>query len=202
MSWANVYLVCFWLGFSSSAVSCLLTVLGLHLPHLLHLHGVHAHGHVSPHHAGGSHHTAGTAAAPSPLNFSTAMAFLAWFGGAGYLLTRYSDVWPLAALLVAASVGSIGAALIFWFMAKVMWSAAENLDPDDFDVVGLLCTVSSPIRVGGTGEVLFQQAGTRHVAGARSDTGDAIDKGVEVVITRYERGLAYVRTWAEFSKEA
>ena len=74
MSWANVYLVCFWLGFSLSAVSCLLTVLGLHLPHLphLHLHGVHAHGHVSPHHASGSHHTAGTAAAPSPLNFSTA----------------------------------------------------------------------------------------------------------------------------------
>ena len=29
------------------------------------------------------------------------MAFLAWFGGAGYLLTRSSDVWPLAVLLVA-----------------------------------------------------------------------------------------------------
>jgi hypothetical protein len=200
MSWTNVYLVCFLLGFSLSAVSWLLTMLGLHLPRV---HGVHAHGHAPHHHAGGARGShAHAAPGPSPLNFSTAMAFLAWFGGAGYLLTRYSEIWPLAALLIAAGVGWIGSALVFWFMAKVVWSPDENLDPDDFDVVGLLCTVSSPIRAGGTGEILFQQAGGRRVAGARSETGTAIGKGVEVVITRYERGLAYVRTWAEISKEA
>jgi hypothetical protein len=165
-------------------------------------HGVHAHGHVA-HHGGAAHDAAAhAAAAPSPINFSTATAFLAWFGGAGYLLTRYSEVWPVVALLMAAGVGWSGAALVFWFMAKVVWSPNENLDPDDFDLVGLLGTVSSPIRPGGTGEILFQQAGTRRVAGARSETGDPIGKGVEVVITRYENGLAYVRTWAEISKEA
>ena len=56
--------------------------------------------------------------------------------------------------------------------------------------------------MGGTGEILFQQAGARRVAGARSEHGEAIDKGIEVVITRYENGLAYVRTWDEMSKEA
>ena len=203
MPWTNVYLVCFLLGFSLSAVSWLLTMLGLHLPHAsgahgVHVHGVHAHG-AAHHHTGGS---ASLSAAPSPINFSTAMAFLAWFGGAGYLLTRYADVWPLAALLVAIGVGWLGASLVFWFMAKVVWSPHENLDPDDFDVIGLLGTVSSPIRAGGTGEVLFQQAGARRVTGARSDRGDAIPKGVEVVITRYENGLAYVRTWDDMSKEA
>src|SRR6516162_107356 len=102
-TWTNVYLVCFLLGFSLSAASWLLTVLGLHLPHV---HGA-PHGHV--HHGGAHHHgghslgagapgakaaaaAAAAAAAPSPLNFSTLTAFLAWFGGAGYLLTRYSDV--------------------------------------------------------------------------------------------------------------
>jgi membrane protein implicated in regulation of membrane protease activity len=200
MSWTNVYLVCFLLGFSLSAVSWLLTMAGLHLPHVHGAHGVHAHGHVAHHHGGSGHSgQAQAAAAPSPINVSTAMAFLAWFGGAGYLLTRYSDVWPLAALLVAASVGWVGAALVFWFMAKVVWSPNENLDPDDFDIVGLLGIVSSPIRAGGTGEILFQQAGTRRVTGARSEHGDAIAKGIEVVITRYENGLAYVKTWTEMA---
>ena len=203
MSWTNVYLVCFLLGFSLSAVSWLLTMAGLHLPHVHGAHGVHAHGHAA-HGAAGDARNAGAhaAGAPSPINFSTATAFLAWFGGAGYLLTRYAEIWPIAALFVAAAVGWIGATLVFWFMARVVWSPDENLDPDDFDLVGLLGTVSSPIRAGGTGEILFQQAGARRVAGARSENGDAIAKGVEVVITRYENGLAFVRTWTEMAADS
>ena len=207
MTWTNVYLVCFLLGFSLSALSWLLTMLGLHLPHVHGAHGVLAHAHLAHHHGGSGHgasahagHAVGVG--PSPINFSTLMAFLAWFGGAGYLLTRYSEVWPLAALFIAAGVGWTGAMFVFWFMAKVVWSPYENLDPDDFDLVGLLGTVSSPIRAGGTGEILFQQAGARHVTGARSENGEAIAKGVEVVITRYENGLAYVRTWTELAADS
>ena len=201
MTWTNVYLVCFLLGFLLSAASWLLGVAGLH-PHI-HAHGG-PHGHVHVHadapHAGGGHsHATSAATAPSTINFSTLMAFLAWFGGAGYLLTRYTELWPIASLLVASGVGLVGSAIVFFVMAKMLWSAEENLDPDDYDVVGLLGTVSSPIRPGGTGEILFQQAGARRVAGARSEDGVAIEKGVEVVITRYENGLAYVRTWEELA---
>jgi membrane protein implicated in regulation of membrane protease activity len=201
MTWTNVYLVCFWLGFSLSACCWMLTVLGVHLPHV---HGAHIHVHHGrPAGANAAAHAAAhNAAAPSPINFATLAAFLAWFGGAGYLLTRYADVWPPAALLAASLSGGGGAAIVFWFMAKVLWSPDENLDPDDFEIVGLLGTVSSPIRAGGTGEILYQQGGARRVAGARSEDGGAIDKGVEVVITRYDNGLAYVRTWTEMVKEA
>jgi len=203
MTWTNVYLVCFLLGFLLTAFSWLLTMAGGHLPTLHggpHGHGgtlhTHAGGSVGGRSAGGGARSSATTA-PSPVNFSTLTAFLAWFGGAGYLLTRYANVWPLAALALALGVGVAGAAVVFWFMAKVLWSPDENLDPDDFDVVGLLGTVSSPIRDGGTGEILFQQAGARRVAGARSETGEAIAKGVEVVITNYQNGLAYVKTWDE-----
>ena len=44
--WTQIYLVCFLLGFSLSAVSWLLGVMGLHLPHL-HAHGAGA-GHGAP----------------------------------------------------------------------------------------------------------------------------------------------------------
>jgi len=193
MTWTNVYLVCFLLGFSLSAASWLLTAAGLHFH--IHTHG-HAHFHAAADHAGSAGHAI---AGPSPFNFSTSMAFLAWFGGAGYLLTRYSGLWPAAALVSAIGIGVAGAAIVFVVMAKVLWSPEENLDPDDYDVVGLLGTVSSAIRAGGTGEILFQQAGSRRVTGARSENGAAIGKGVEVVITRYENGLAYVRTWSELA---
>lgn len=208
MTWMNIYLVCFLLGFSLSAVSWLLGVIGLHLPHVHvhgggHGHGVHgahlghaAHGAHAPGGAHGAHGDSG----PGFFNFSTATAFLAWFGGAGYLLTRYSSVWPIGGLLLAAAVGVVGAAVVFAFMAKVLYSPHENLDPDDYDVVGQLGKVSVPIRAGGTGEILFTQAGARRVAGARSEDGSSIDKGIEVVITKYQNGLAYVKTWADMAK--
>ena len=192
--WTEIYLVCFLLGFSLSAVSWLMGAIGLHLPH------VHAHG---PHvHAGGHAHGphAHADSGPGIFSFSTATAFLAWFGGAGYLLTRYSSVWPVAGLLFAALIGVGGAAVVFVFMAKVLYSPHENLDPDDYDVVGQLGRVSVPIRAGGTGEILFTQAGARRVAGARGEDGKAIDKGTEVVVTRYQNGLAYVKKWSEMSQ--
>src|SRR5438132_11893302 len=137
MTWTNIYLVCFLLGFSLSAVSWLMGVLGLHLPHV-HAHGAHVHGpriahgghapHAAHAPAGGHSAHAHAVSGPSFFNFSTATAFLAWFGGAGYLLTRYSSVWPVLGIFLAAAVGVVGAAVVFWFMAKVLWSPQENLD--------------------------------------------------------------------------
>jgi len=207
MTWTNLYLVCFLFGVLLSVTSWLLSVGGFHLH--IHTHGAHgAHGHLAARGAAGrATAVAGKGAgghattAPAPLNFSTLMAFLAWFGGAGYLLTRYSEVWPIAALFAAIGVGWAGAASVFWVMAHVLWSPEENLNPDDYDIVGLIGRVSSPIRSGGTGEILFQQAGARRVTGACSEDGSSIAKGVEVVITRYERGLAYVRTWADMAAD-
>jgi hypothetical protein len=41
--------------------------------------------------------------------------------------------------------------------------------------------------------------GTRHVEAARADSGAPIEKGVQVVIIRHEKGIAYVSTWDELS---
>jgi hypothetical protein len=73
------------------------------------------------------------------------------------------------------------------------------LDAADYDMVGVLGKLSIPIREGGTGELIYSQQGTRHVAGARSEAGVAIAKGTEVVVTRYEKGIAYVRPWEEMA---
>ena len=71
------------------------------------------------------------------------------------------------------------------------------LDPADYDMVGVLGRTTIPIRAGGTGELVYTQGGTRHVVGARSEDGAAIAKGCEVIVTKYEKGLAYVRPWED-----
>ena len=128
-------------------------------------------------------------------------AFLAWFGGTGYLLTRFSSVWVGLGLLLSVGSGVVGGGIIFLFLSRVLISDEENMDPADYEMVGVLGRLCVSIREGGTGEILYSQAGTRRVCGARSEDGSAIAKGAEVVVTRYEKGIAYVRLWSEMSGE-
>jgi hypothetical protein len=216
MTWADFYLICFAVGFCFSFFSFLFggaRTGRLHLPHFHgHVGGAHlpsgsvpaAHGPVTAGHApGAGSATAGTHsqqdAGISPFNFVTLTAFLAWFGGTGYLLTRYSGLWVGFGLLASAASGLIGGGIVFLFLSKVLISEDEDMDPSDYEMVGVLGRVTSSIREGGTGEIVYTQMGTRRVCGARSDDGSAIAKGTEVVVTRYEKGIAYVRLWSEMS---
>ena len=193
MTWANFYLACFALGFVFSLLSCLLGGFHSHLPHFLGGGHVHAGPHVHLSHGG-----PGKAEAPL-LNPVSLAAFLAWFGGVGYLLTRFSTVWFGVGLGIALLSGITGAGIIYLFLSKVLMSAEENLDPSDYSMVGVLGHLSMPIREGGTGEIIYSQAGTRQTCGARTEDGSAVAKGSEVVVTRYEKGIAYVRLWTEMA---
>jgi membrane protein implicated in regulation of membrane protease activity len=133
------------------------------------------------------------------LNFATITAFLAWFGGTGYLLTRHSSLLAVATIFFATAAGVSGAAIVFWFIAKVLLTHDQALDPADYDRVGVLGRVISTIREGGTGEIVFSQEGTRQACGARSEDGKALARGTEVIVTRYEHGLAYVRRFDELA---
>jgi membrane protein implicated in regulation of membrane protease activity len=187
MTWAGFYLLCFLVGFILSVVSFLSVIPHAHLPGMRIHHAGAA--------AGRGHGVRGGGV--SPLNGFTITAFLAWFGGTGYLLTHYYAAWFAVGLAAAAACGLAGAGVVFWFLARVLVSREETLDPDDYDMVGVLGRLSSAIRPGGTGEIVFTQAGTRRSAGARSVDGSGIPKNTEVVVTRYERGIAYVRSWDE-----
>jgi len=195
MTWSDFYLICFLLGLALSLLSLVSGIARLHLPHIhLHFHGV-------PHApAPGGH--GGQGEGLPWLNFGKITAFLAWFGGTGYLLEHYYSVWFVAALGVATLSGLGGAAIVAWFLLKFLVSKEENLDPADYDMIGVLGKLSLPIREGGTGEIIFAQEGVRRVSGARSEDGAAIPKGAEVVVTRYERGIAYVRRWEDMAGTA
>ncbi len=206
MNLATFYLVCFVVGFVFSMLSFLMGVHmpgNFHLPHLghggdLHVHLPHAGGHAAPGGGANGGHAGGEV---SPINIATLMAFLTWFGGIGYILTRYSVLLGIFALLLSVAAGLGGAALIFLFMAKVLVRPDENMDPADYEMVGTLGRLSVGIRAGGTGEIVYTQGGARKSAAARSEDASAIEKGSEVVVTRFDKGIAYVRRWEDLTGE-
>ena len=171
MSWSDFSLICLIVGFVLSTLAVFGGHRHLHLPHI----GVHR--------SGGA------------FNLGTVAAFLAWFGGTGYLLEQVYGVWFAVALAVATVSGIGAASVVFWFLTKVLMSHEAVLDPADYRMTGVLGRITSPIRAGGTGELVYSQEGTRRVTGARAEDGQAIPKGAEVVVTRYEKGIAWVRIW-------
>jgi len=198
----NFYLICFFLGLALSAVSFFSGALHWHLPVKLHLPTVVSHSPALGHLGMPKVSSAASSAGDIPFfNASSLMAFLCWFGGMGYLLTHYSRIWFAAALALSALTGLGGAALVFWFLVKVLMKHERPLNAEDFEMVGVVGVVTNPIRAGGTGEIVFLQQGTRRVSGARSEARTAVLKGAEVVVTRYEKGIAYVRLWEQFADE-
>jgi hypothetical protein len=194
MSWEGFYLICFALGLSLTVLSMLGVFSHLHLPGHVGGHAVgHVHGHL-PHVRGSAHSEV------SPVNGFTLAAFLCWFGGCGYLLTRFGSFVMPVVLGVATITGLAGAAILFWFLARVLAPHERELTAADTDIIGALGRVSGTIRSDGMGEIQFSQNGARRFAVARSEAGVAIPRDVEVVVMRYEQGIAWVRRWDEVSE--
>ncbi len=198
MSWSEFYLLCFLVGFSLSVISFLAGAGHLHLPFKMHFPW---HGHGGGH---AGHHGGTTGKGSTPLSWfsaTTVMAFLAWFGGTGYVLTKKSHLVAFMSLSLAILSGLFAGWLIFRFMSRLLRDGTGELNEWDYRHEGSIGTVSISLRAGGTGEVIFEQHGIRRSAGARSEDGCTIEKGSEVVISRYEKGIAYVKKWDEFTGE-
>jgi membrane protein implicated in regulation of membrane protease activity len=209
MTWTDFYLVCFVFGFVMTLFTLFVGVFHIDFPgkwdNFLHgTHGLHFHGHA-PHigHAHAPHggHGHGSGSDVSPFNFSTAMAFLTWFGAIGYLLSRHTGFIVTMILGVAILSGLAGGSVVFWYMTKFLMRYDASMDPADYEMTGVIGTLTVPIRVDGVGEIVYQQNGARKSAAARSDDGGAIAKGEEVAVTRFDKGIAYVRRWSELAEE-
>ncbi|MFL6248796.1 MAG: hypothetical protein ACJ74H_22425 [Thermoanaerobaculia bacterium] len=135
----------------------------------------------------------------SMINAAAITAFLTWFGGGGLLLERLTHFAHSLIVGGAAIVGISGGAFI---NSVINALARRESTAESLSMIGVIGKTVVPIRAGdGTGEIVFTHAGTRRVAGARSENGRAITKGTEVVVTRYEKGIAYVVTWNDLEEE-
>jgi hypothetical protein len=184
---AQVYLAIFVIGFMLSLLSFLT--------------GTASHGHGG--HFGAPHHgaDAGGDGGVPVLNFGTITAFLMWFGGVGFLLTAYSHIVTAVVVGIALLAGLGGGAVVFLFLSKVLVRDQLPMNPADYHLPGTLGRVTVRIPTGGTGEMVYTQGGSRKTAAARDVAGQEIGRGTEVVVLRYERGVAYVRPWDQLSPD-
>jgi membrane protein implicated in regulation of membrane protease activity len=181
VTWLDFYLICFGVGGGFSLMALMAGT--FHAPH------------VHLHHGGGN--------LGGAFNMGTISAFLLWFGAAGYVITRFESWWFIWALLSSALLGLFGASMVFWFIARVLMHNDVPLDPADYDMIGVLGRVTSTVRQGGgTGEITYSQQGRRCAAPIRSEDGRLLPKGTEVIVTRYEKGIAYVRSFDEMTRES
>ncbi len=187
------FLICFATGLVLSLLS---VVGGFGHCDLGHFHVGHSIGH--PH---GMHGGAGHNGAVSAVNVFTILAFITWFGGTGYLLHRSAIFSSIVVLVTAATICGLAGAMLLWAMLfKVLLPHERVLDTGDTQMEGVVASVSNGIRAGdGIGEIIFSQTGARRASPAKSDDGRAIERGAEVVVLRYERGIAYVRRWDELA---
>lgn len=191
MNWEAFYLVCFLVGLIFSAVS-LLGGMGhfgghVHIPHVPHA------GHI-PH--GGLRTVQAGATVPWWNAFSVTV-FLCWFGATGYLLTRHGSFVAAVVLVLAVICGLIGGWVVFLFLTRVLLKHERELTADETAVVGAVGHVSSAIRAGETGEMVYEQMGALRSTPARAEDGTAIGRQEEVFVVRYEKGIAYVRRWED-----
>ncbi len=177
----TLYLICFVVGLALSVLSVIGGFGHLHIGHL-------RFGHVH-HHSAASHGL-------SSINGFTITAFLCWFGGIGYLLNR-AGIFPAALILLFAIISGIAGATLLWaVLFKILLPRERVLTAEDTAMPGVIGRVSDTIRDSTSiGEIIFSQTGARRSTAARSYDGTPIDRGTEVVVIRYERGIAYVRPW-------
>jgi membrane protein implicated in regulation of membrane protease activity len=183
----TIYLVCFIVGLVLSVLSVAGGFAHLHIGRMHVGHTAHAHTHNGTH-------------GLSSVNGFTITAFLCWFGGVGFLLDRYSIFITPLILLLSLLSGLLGAALLWAILFKLLLPHERVLTTEETEMPGVLAHVSDSIRDnGGIGEIIFSQTGARRSNAARSEDGAPIQRGTEVVVIRYERGIAYVRRFDELS---
>jgi membrane protein implicated in regulation of membrane protease activity len=204
----SIFLGCFLFGLLFTIVSAALGAAGHALPNLHGAdagHGGHGigHGHDGGGHGGHGHDGGHGGQSESVqhslpiMNLSSLMAFLMWFGAAGYVLDRFAGL-PLALALVGGAAAGLSGAFIVALFLRAILKGEKVMDPRDYRKEGTLGRVSVTIPEGGTGEILFTMAGTRRSEAARSVDGRAIARDTEVVVIEYERGIAAVEPWDQF----
>lgn len=162
--------MCFWVGL-------LLLLTG----------GLHGHGLAGHLHAGG-----GDAGGPGFVPILPLMVFVTAWGGAGYVLTRFSGMKMLAVVLICTVVALLLGCLIYMVLARVMTRYDSSMNELDYEQPGQLGYISIPAADGAVGEMKYVLHGTMRSIGVRAEAGQQLSRGDRVIILKVNKGMAAV----------
>lgn len=135
---------------------------------------------------------------PAPyLNLPALAALMVVFGAVGYLLVRNSGLSSLSTGLIAAGSGVAGWVGMSFLMAKwALRPPAPNAHDEAEKIQGQPALVLIPISSRGLGSIRYERNGEEHEAPARGLGERDLPRGTEVVIDRFDEGVAVVEDWA------
>lgn len=140
----------------------------------------------------------GKSSRPAPyMNLPALAAFMVLFGAVGYLLVRNLSTSALTVGLFAIVAGAAAWMGMSVLMAKWALRPSEQGAHSEAEAIqGLLAVVVSPIGEGDSGSIRYERSGIRSEAPARGIDQAILLPGTDVVIDRFEDGVAIVEDWA------
>ncbi|MCL2564994.1 MAG: NfeD family protein [Defluviitaleaceae bacterium] len=121
--------------------------------------------------------------------------FLTVAGGMGLLLTPrfYGTAGSGIVLAISLLSGFLIATLLNFFVIKPLLRAQNTSTFNKKDTIGQIAKVISPIPQGGYGKISFSVSGSVVTSPAKSEDGDAVNKGESVEITQVEGSTYFVK---------
>jgi membrane protein implicated in regulation of membrane protease activity len=93
--------------------------------------------------------------------------------------------------------GLIGAYVIYQALKRLR-AGEREMNAESERLEGTIARVTSSIRAGGVGEIVYKLGDSWQVAAARAGDGVAIPRNAQVVITGRTGGIDMVETWESF----
>ena len=139
---------------------------------------------------------------PAPhLNLPALAALMVVFGAVGYLLVRNSTLETGAIAAVSIGAGGTGWLAMSFVMAKwALHPSGLNARDEAEEIQGQLARVVMPITAEALGSIRYERNGREHDAPARAITGGNLEANTDVVIDRFDDGIAVVEDWASVEK--
>jgi membrane-bound ClpP family serine protease len=117
---------------------------------------------------------------------------LTMFGGAGILLTRYSDLGTAAVLIGSVLLAAVLSLLIYFLYVKRMNQAENSIGISIRDLAGKIGEVSTAIPSQGYGEVVMKAGAGLTNQIAASFEGESLEAGARVVVVEVKDDTVYV----------
>ncbi|MDR3271690.1 MAG: NfeD family protein [Peptococcaceae bacterium] len=119
------------------------------------------------------------------------------FGGAGIMLTRYTQLPKATATVCAVLIAIVLAIVIYFVNVRPMKNAENSIGYSMRELVGKIGTVTVPLPERGFGEVLIKSGigNANHIASSSGQTGIPLGSRVQVVAV--ENGVLQVMVYVE-----
>ncbi|GAC1378455.1 MAG: hypothetical protein NVS4B7_11180 [Ktedonobacteraceae bacterium] len=157
---------------------------------------------ANTHQTGNTSGQGSSSAILSYINPTSLVLFLLGFGFFGYVFHNTAHLALSLTLMLSSVGGFLIAALMLILLSRIFGDSEGATIQDVSDRTGMFGTVSNTIPENSLGEILYiSPGGMRKSIPARSADGRRLERGQEVVVINYQRGVAEVDTWERFINE-